>query len=165
MSQNGVSHFGIPRQHIRLHHVSVLTTGCLWGLREWTFFKHQHSPSVPQITMLSDVRVVVSSQKDNNLLPITLVHSHSSIANSDILQSIHPGYSWWVHQCSKQRGQRSLAAIMWTSLVRSCVRTEVPMCFKLALPSPDTLSSSGRWSLVRHHDTLRSILAYRCHSI
>ena len=63
LSQNGVGHFGIPRQHMRLNHVSTLMVGRLGGLWEWTFFKHQHSPSVPQITMLSDMRVAVLSQK------------------------------------------------------------------------------------------------------
>ena len=29
LSQNGVGHFGIPRQHMRLYYVSVLLTECL----------------------------------------------------------------------------------------------------------------------------------------
>ena len=28
LSQNGIGHFGIPRQHIRLNHVSTLIVGC-----------------------------------------------------------------------------------------------------------------------------------------
>ena len=28
LSQNGIGHFGIPRQHIRLDHVSTLLVGC-----------------------------------------------------------------------------------------------------------------------------------------
>ena len=28
LSQNGIGHFGIPRQHIRLNHVSTLMVGC-----------------------------------------------------------------------------------------------------------------------------------------
>ena len=28
LSQNGIGHFGIPRQHLRLNHVSTLTVGC-----------------------------------------------------------------------------------------------------------------------------------------
>ena len=31
LSQNGVGHFGIPRQHARLNHVSILMMGRLWG--------------------------------------------------------------------------------------------------------------------------------------
>ena len=31
LSQNGVGHFGIPRQHSRLNHVSTLLVGRLWG--------------------------------------------------------------------------------------------------------------------------------------
>ena len=55
-----------------------------WGSWEWTFFKHQHSPSVPQITMLIDMRVVALSQKDNNFATyIKLIRSHSSIAPGD----------------------------------------------------------------------------------
>ena len=52
-------------------------SGDLW---EWTFFKHQHSPSVPQIAILSDMRVAVLLKKYSNLLPITLIRSHSTIA-------------------------------------------------------------------------------------
>ena len=32
LSQNGVCHFGIPRQHTRLNYVSILMMGCPWGL-------------------------------------------------------------------------------------------------------------------------------------
>ena len=40
-------HFGIPRQHRRLHHVSTLMVGRLGDLWEWTVLNHQHflSPS------------------------------------------------------------------------------------------------------------------------
>ena len=31
LSQNGICHFGIPRQHARLNHVSILMMGRLWG--------------------------------------------------------------------------------------------------------------------------------------
>ena len=31
LSQNGIGHFGIPRQHARLNHVSTLMVGRLWG--------------------------------------------------------------------------------------------------------------------------------------
>ena len=31
LSQNGIGHFGIPRQHARLNHVSILMMGRLWG--------------------------------------------------------------------------------------------------------------------------------------
>ena len=81
LSQNGIGHFGIPRQHIRLNHVSTLLVGCR-GDRggEWTLFKHQHSPSVPQITMLSDMRVVALSQKDNNFT--TYINSSVAIHQS-----------------------------------------------------------------------------------
>ena len=93
------------------------TSGVPWGLWEWTFFKHQHSPSVPQITMLIDMRVAVLSQKDNKLATyINLIRSHSSIASSDIPQLFHSGHPWWSHLYCKQRGQRSLVAINWTSL-------------------------------------------------
>ena len=36
-------HFGIPRQHRRLHHVSTLMVGRLGDLWEWTVLNHQHS--------------------------------------------------------------------------------------------------------------------------
>ena len=133
--------------------------GVSWGLWEWTFFKYQHSPSAPQITMLSGMRVAVLSQKDNTSLPVTFIRSHSSIANGDILQPLHSGWSWWSHLCHKQRGQRSLVAISWTLHIRNCSRTVVLMRFRLVLSSWSTLLSSGRRSFMCQSDTLRSTLA------
>ena len=122
------------------------TSGVSWGSWEWTFFKHQHSPSVPQITMLSDMRVVALSQKDNNFATYNkLIRSHSSIATGD-LQLFHTGKSWWSHLCCKQRGQRSLVAITWTSLGRVHNRTMVLMHSKLAQSSQGMLIPSGQWS-------------------
>ena len=44
-AQNGVGHFGIPRQqHARLHHVSTLVVGRHWDLWEWIRLKHQQIP-------------------------------------------------------------------------------------------------------------------------
>ena len=37
--------------------------GALGDLWEWTLLKYQHSPSVPQITMLDDMRVAALCQK------------------------------------------------------------------------------------------------------
>ena len=63
------------------------TSGVSWGSWEWTFFKHQHSPSVPRITMLTDMRVAALSQKDSNFSTYNkLIRSHTSIATGDILQ-------------------------------------------------------------------------------
>ena len=103
--------------------------GCLGDLWEWTFFKHQHSPSVPQITMLVTWESRRLLKRYNNLLPITLIRSHSTIANGDIQHSFHTGQSWWTHLYYRQRGQRSLIAIIWTSHVHNCNRTWVLACF------------------------------------
>ena len=112
--------------HTRLDHVSILMMGCLGDLWEWTFFKHQHSPSVPQITMLMTWESRHFLKKYSNLLPITRIRSHSTIANGDIHHSFHSGQSWWSHLCHRQRGQRSLIAIVWTSHVHNCNRTGGP---------------------------------------
>ena len=42
LSQNGIGHFGIPRQHARLNHVSILMVGRLWGFAGVDILKHQH---------------------------------------------------------------------------------------------------------------------------
>ena len=105
--------------------------GCLGDLWEWTFFKHQHSPSVPQITMLVTWESRRFLKKYSNLLSITLIRSHSTIASGDIHHSFHTGHSWWSHLYHRQRGQRSLIAIIWTSHVHNCTRTWVLACLYL----------------------------------
>ena len=56
-----------PLWNSKTAHATLLclrpTDGMSGDLWEWTFFKHQHSPSVPQITMLCDIRVAAPSQK------------------------------------------------------------------------------------------------------
>ena len=53
LSQNGVGHLGIPSQRFPTQSCLHPIGGASWGMWEWTFLKHQHSPSVPQITMLA----------------------------------------------------------------------------------------------------------------
>ena len=80
LSQNGIGHFGIPRQHLRLNHVSTLLVGCR-GDRGSGRSSNINTPhSVPQITILSDMRVVALSQKDNNFT--TYINSSVAIYQS-----------------------------------------------------------------------------------
>ena len=121
-------HFGIPRQHRRLYHVSTLMVGRLGDLWEWTVLNHQHSPSVPQITMLEDMRVaVLSSKRYSNLIPKTIIRSHSTIAQQRY-SSIYPHrFTLVVTPLIMDKGDnRSLGAIKWTSCVHNCTRTMVP---------------------------------------
>ena len=119
-------HFGIPRQHRRLYHVSTLMVGRLGDLWEWTVLNHQHSPSVPQIAMLDDMRVAALSSKYSNLIPITIIRSHSTIAQQRY-SSFHPHrFTLVVTPLFMDKGDNwSLGAINWTSCVHNCTRTMV----------------------------------------
>ena len=128
--------------------------GCLGDLWEWTFFKHQHSPSVPQITMLVTWESRRLLKKYNNLLPITLIRNHSTIANGDIHHSFHTGQSWWSHLYRRQRGQRSLIALVWTSHVHNCNRTGSLRASHLFNSSSSTLFSSRHWSVLHLQGTI-----------
>ena len=64
LSQNGIATLEFQDQHRRLYHVSTLMVGRLGDLWEWIVLNHQHSPSVPQIAMLDDMRVAALSSKD-----------------------------------------------------------------------------------------------------
>ena len=57
LSQNGIATLEFQDQHRRLYHVTTLLVGRLGDLWEWTALNHQHSPSVPQIAKLVDMRV------------------------------------------------------------------------------------------------------------
>ena len=50
-----LANFGIPRQHMRLNHVSTLMAGCLGDLWEWTFFKHQQLRHPPAATCAPEI--------------------------------------------------------------------------------------------------------------
>ena len=63
LSQNGIATLEFQDQHRRLHHVTTLLVGLLGDLWEWTVLNHQHSPSVPRIAKLVDMRVA-ALQKD-----------------------------------------------------------------------------------------------------
>ena len=88
--QNGIATLVFQDRHRRLHHVSTLMVGRLGDLWEWIVLNHQHSPSVPQIAMLDDMRVAaLSSKRYSNLIPITIIRSHSTIAQQRY-SSFHP---------------------------------------------------------------------------
>ena len=70
LSQNGVGHFGIPRQHMRLYYVSVLLTGCLGICGSGHSSNRQHS--------LSSVFETVLSETVFGLFPIYNYNSNSS---------------------------------------------------------------------------------------
>ena len=103
--------------------------GVSWGFVGVDILQTSTLPFSPTDHHANDMGVAALSQKYNNLLPITLIRSHSTIANGDIRHSFHTGHSWWSHLHLRQRGQRSLIAIIWTSHVHNCTRTWVLACF------------------------------------
>ena len=128
LSQNGIATLVFQDKHRRLYHVSTLMVGRLGDLWEWTVLNHQHSPSVPQIAMLDDMRVAaLSSKRYSNLIPITIIRSHSTIAQQRY-SSFHPHrFSLVVTPLIVDKGDnRSLGAIKWTSCVHNYTRTMVP---------------------------------------
>ena len=128
LSQNGIATLEFQDKHRRLYHVSTLMVGRLGDLWEWIVLNHQHSPSVPQIAMLDDMRVAaLSSKRYSNLIPITIIRSHSTIAQQRY-SSFHPHrFTLVVTPLIVDKGDnRSLGAIKWTSCVHNCTRTMVP---------------------------------------
>ena len=139
LSQNGIATLEFQDQHRRLHHVSTLLVGRLGDLWEWIVLNHQHSPSVPQIAMLIDMRVAaLSSKRYSNLIPITIIRSHSTIAHQRYSSLRSHRFNLVIMTLIVDKGDnRSLGAINWTSCIHNSTRTMVPN-----VPWPRTFSQA-----------------------
>ena len=67
-------HFGIPRQHRRLYHVSTLMVGRLGDLWEWTVLNHQQIANTSAILTASH-----SSQQESDVNDFKVDHSQKAI--------------------------------------------------------------------------------------